>query len=64
VGLDGVLEVVDVDQLNVKLVVEVLYFEQVFFRCLTGRYIDEAIFELAEFVAVRTQCIPPGIAFS
>src|SRR5262245_59997150 len=59
VGFDGVLEVVDVDELDVKLVVQVIYFEEVFFCCLAGGKIYEPMFELAELVTPGTQCLPP-----
>jgi hypothetical protein len=64
VGFDGVLEVVDVDELDVELIVQVVYFKEVFFGCLPCGNINEPLFKLAELVAPGTQCLPPGIAFS
>jgi hypothetical protein len=64
VVLDGLLEVVNVNELNVKLVVEVFYFQENVPVGLVSGEILEAMLKLTEFISVRTQCLPPGIAFS
>ena len=64
VMFDGLFEVVDVNELNVELIVEVFNFQEyVSVGLVTGKIL-EADFKLTEFISVRTQCLPPGIAFS
>jgi hypothetical protein len=63
VMFDGLLEVVDVNELNVELIVEVFNFQKNVSVGLGPGQVLEAVFKLTEFVSVRTQCLPPGIAF-
>ena len=64
VVFDGLFEVVDVNELNVELIVEVFNFQENVSVVLVPGKILEAIFKVTEFISVRTQCLPPGIAFS
>jgi hypothetical protein len=64
VEFNGLLEVVNVNELNVELIVEVLNFKKNVFVGLMAGKILKVVFKLTEFISVRTQCLPPGIAFS
>ena len=57
--LDGVLEVVDVDGLDVELVVVVLYFLQVIMISFSSRFGVELIAELVQIFPVVTQVVSP-----
>ena len=64
VEFDGLLEVVNVNELNVELIVEVFNLQKDISVCLVPCKVLETVFKLTEFISVRTQCLPPGIAFS
>jgi hypothetical protein len=62
-ALDGLLEIVNVDKLNVKLVVVMFYFlELVFGERVAGNFLKTE-FEAIDFIAAGTQLVSPGVAF-
>ena len=61
---DGMFQIVNVDELNVKLVVEMFYvLELVFGEWLAGGVL-EFFFVFWKFVAVLTKSFSPGVTLS
>ena len=55
-------KIVNVDELNVKLIVEMFYFLELGFgeRGISGVLKSDVIF--CEFVAILAECVPPSCA--
>jgi hypothetical protein len=52
---------VDVDQLDVKLVVVMFYFGEIFFgEWVAGEFL-EVLFALVEFIALSAESVYPGV---
>jgi hypothetical protein len=62
VCLDRVLEIVNVDELDVKLILEMLYVLELVFAEGVAGYVLEFDFVFCEFFAVAAECFSPGIA--
>ncbi len=60
--LDRLFEIVDVDELNVKLVVEMFDFPELVFGEVRAYCLLEFGFVLGEFFPVLPECITPGTA--
>lgn len=62
VRFDGLLQIVNVAELDLKLVVVVFYMFKEVFGGLTCCGVLQIVCEVGEFVAVTPQLLPPGIA--
>jgi len=63
VGLDELFEIVNVDELDVKLVVEMFYFGELFFGEGSVCELLELVLASVEVIALGTECVSPATAF-
>lgn len=63
VGLDGLFQIVDIDQLDMKLVVEMLHGLQLLLAEGQTGFLAEAGFIVIQFFAVLAEFFAPCIAF-
>src|SRR5688572_31287886 len=62
-SFDGLFQIVNIDKLNVKLVVVMLYIVQQVFREILTCSLLKLFVQLIQILAVGTQRFSPGIAF-